>query len=375
MIGTYIRQPTGFKAFVPAPFPPPNLSFSDKVYAALDAANLSLGRLDGITELLPDLDFFILMYIRKEAALSSQVEGTRATMVDALKAEAELTHGLPDDVDDILRYIKAMNSGLARLKDFPLSLRLVREVHRLLLEGGRTEVHAYPGEFRTTQNWIGGGSPATARYVPPPPHDALRSMSEIEAFLHKEDSLPILLRAGLAHAQFETVHPFVDGNGRTGRLLVTFLLCELGALRRPVLYLSEFFKRNRDSYFDELQDYHDNSNVEGWLLFFLDGVRQVADEAIETVRAITRLRDKHIPVVATFGRNSETAMKLLRNMYSLPVVSVRNVALITGLSRTNANTLIGKFVDAGILNQTDESVEYGRTFAYTSYLEIFKPGT
>lgn len=312
------------------------------------------------------------MYIRKEAALSSQVEGTQATMVDAMKAEAQMTSGLPDDVDDILRYIQAMNQGLARLKELPLSLRLVREVHQTLLaSGGRSQGHVYPGEFRTTQNWIGGGSPTTARYVPPPPDSMRNAMADLENFIHAPTPLPILLRAGLAHAQFETIHPFVDGNGRTGRLLVTFLLCEKGALKRPVLYLSEFFKRYRDAYFDQLQAYHDSSNINGWLLFFLEGIRQVADEAIETVREINKLRDKDIPRVAGFGRNQATAMKLLKHMYGSPVISVKTVERVTQLSRTNANRLVTKFTDAGILTQTDESVEYGRTFIYREYLDLF----
>ncbi len=371
VIGRYVQQPTGYKAFIPVSFPPKGLSFS-RVQGQLEAANLSLGRLDGITELLPDLDFFILMYIRKEAALSSQVEGTQATMVDALKAEAQMTTGLPDDVDDILRYIKAMNQGLARLSELPLSLRLVREVHHTLLAaGGRSEGHGYPGEFRSSQNWIGGGSPSTARYVPPPPGELSRVMGEIEDFLHADDAYPILIRAGLAHAQFETAHPFVDGNGRTGRLLVTFLLCDKGALKRPVLYLSEYFKRNRSAYFDRLNDYHDSSAIEEWLEFFLEGVRQVANEAIETVRAVNRLRDEDLPTVAGFGRNQATAMKLLRHLYGRPIVAVSNVQSVTGLSRTNANQLVAKFVDAGILTLTDETVEYGRTFVYKRYLDLF----
>lgn len=371
MIGRYVRQQTGYKAFVPEAFPPRGLVLT-RIQNRLEAANLSLGRLDGITELLPDIDFFILMYIRKEAALSSQVEGTQATMVDALKAEEQMRSGLPDDVDDILRYIEAMNQGLARLSELPLSLRLVREIHHTLLAaGGRSESHAYPGEFRTTQNWIGGGSPNTARYVPPPPRELPRVMDDIQNFLHADDGHPVLIRAGLAHAQFETAHPFVDGNGRTGRLLVTFLLCDKGVLKRPVLYLSEFFKRNRNTYFDRLNEYHDSSAIEPWLEFFLEGVHQVAEEAIETVRAINRLRDEDVPRVAGFGRNQATAMKLLRHMYGRPVVSVRTVQHVTGLSRTNSNQLVAKFVNAGILIQTDETAEYGRTFVYKRYLDIF----
>ncbi len=372
MIGRYISQPGGFKAFEPGPFPPP-LDLSDRVYASLESANLSLGRLDGITELLPDLDFFILMYIRKEATLSSQLEGTQATMVDALRAEAHMTSGLPEDVDDILRYIQAMNHGLSLLKEIPLSLRLVREVHEALLSsGGRSHGHAYPGEFRRSQNWIGGGSPTTARFVPPPPDRLGQLLGDIEKFIHTADDVPILIKAGLAHAQFETVHPFVDGNGRTGRLLVTFMLCDNKVLHRPVLYLSEYLKRNRDSYFDRLQAYHDSADINGWLEFFLEGVRTVADEAIQTVRSVNRLRDQDIPLVAGFGRNQATAMELLRYLYGSPIVSVKIVQERTGLSRTNANSLVAKFVNAGILVQIDESVEYGRTFAYQSYLDLFR---
>ena len=196
-------------------------------------------------------------------------------------------------------------------------------------------------------------------------------MADLENFIHAPTSIPILMRAGLAHAQFETIHPFVDGNGRTGRLLVTFFLCEKGALKRPVLYLSEFFKRNRDAYFDQLQAYHDSSDINGWLSFFLEGIRQVADDAVETVRGFNTLRDKDIPRVAAFGRNQATAMKLLKHMYGSPVLSVKTVERITQLSRTNANRLVAKFTDAGILVQTDESVEYGRTFVYREYLNLF----
>jgi Fic family protein len=371
MIGRYIQQPTGYKAFVPYPFPPKDLTYS-RVQGHLEAANLSLGRLDGITEILPDVDFFILMYIMKEAALSSQVEGTQATMIDALKAEALMTSGLPKDFDDILRYIRAMNYGLDRLNELPLSLRLVREVHNTLLAaGGRSDSHPYPGEFRTSQNWVGGASLNTALFVPPPPSELPRVMADIETFLHADGEYPILIRAGLAHAQFETAHPFVDGNGRTGRLLVTILLCDKRVLRRPVLYLSEYFMRNRSAYFSLLNEYHDSSAIESWLEFFLEGVRQVADDAIETVRAVNRLRDEDLPRVAGFGRNQATALKLLRHMYARPVTSVRDVQSATGLSRGNANSLVAKFVNAGILVQTDETVEYGRTFVYKRYLALF----
>ncbi|MCC6687286.1 MAG: Fic family protein [Fimbriimonadaceae bacterium] len=372
MIGQYIQQPAGYRAFVPSSFPPADLRLSKKVEESLEAATLSIGRLDGITELLLDIDFFIFMYIRKEAALSSQVEGTRATMVDAMKAEIALTSGLPEDVDDILRYIAALNQGIKMLDEFPLTFRLIREVHETLLsDGGRSHGHAFPGQIRTTQNWINGGSPATARYVPPPPHLIGECLSEIEKFIHDSEACQTLVRAGLAHAQFETVHPFVDGNGRTGRMLVTFMLCQSKALSKPVLYLSEFFKANRDAYFERLQAYHDSSDIEGWLLFFLEGVREVADQAICTVRAINALRDQDMALMATFGKNSKTATRVLQHLFAQPVVSVRTVEGWAGIARPNANALVDKFVAAGILFQTDETKEYGRTFAYRNYLEIF----
>ncbi len=372
LIGRYIQQPTGYKAFVPEPFPPKGLVLSDNVLSDLEKATSSLGRLDGLAEMLPDLDFFIFMYVRKEATLSSQVEGTKATMVDALRAEVDLKQGLPDDVDDILRYIEALNLGMARLTELPLSIRLIREAHeRLLSPGSRTESHAYPGQLRTTQNWVGGATPDRARFVPPPPDQVPEALSQIERFIHLADAMPNLIRAGLAHAQFETVHPFVDGNGRTGRLLVTFMLCEKNLIRRPILYLSEFFKRHREIYFDRLHDYHDKGNVNEWLEFFLSGVQSVAEEGAETIRRINDLWNRDIPRVAGFGKNQETALKVIHHLFKSPIVTVRRIQEITGLARNNANRLVDKFVDAGILVQMDETVEYGRTFVYRDYLAIF----
>lgn len=370
-VGNYVQQPTGYRAFVPEPFPPADFTISNQVQASLELAQLSLGRLDGITELLPDLDFFITMYVRKEATYSSQVEGTRATLADAVLVEAEMRLGTPDDVDDILRHVNALNEGLRLLAEMPLSLRLIRQVHAVLLEsGGRATSHAYPGEFRRTQNWIGGGSPTSASFVPPPPDLVLPALSDLERFLY-DDETPLLVRAGLAHAQFETIHPFLDGNGRTGRLLVTLLLCERKALRQPVLYLSEYFKRNRDAYFLRLQMYHDQGDVQGWLLFFFDGIRQVSDEAIHTIREIVQLRERHVPLVAAMGKNRDLAMDLLKHLYRVPIVTVRTVETVTGLSRQNANRLVSKFAEAGILRQLNESKDYGRTFIYQDYWNVF----
>lgn len=346
MIGRHATQPGGFKAFVPEPFPP-KISLTPSVSFLLEAANISLGRLDGATELLPRLDFFILLYVRREAALSSQDEGTRATIVDSLKAEADMIAGLPDDVNDILRYTMAMNQGLSKLDSFPLSVRLVREVHQTLMEkGGRSDGNAYPGEIRRTQNWISGSSPATARFVPPPPDLVPAALSDVEKFIHSKVRLPVLVKAALAHAQFETIHPFVDDNGRTGRMLVTFYLYTERAIQRPILYLSEYFKRHRDTYFDRLHTYHEQANVNDWLEFFLNRIKEIADDAIRTVRGINALRERDLPLFAALGRNQEVAMTLLHHLYGSPLATVRTV-------------------------QTDESVEYGRTFIYQDYLKLF----
>jgi Fic family protein len=374
IIGRNVKQQSGYKAFLPEAFPPDGEILLDTTTAAfLEKANLLLGKLDGITELLPDFDFFIFMYVRKEAALSSQLEGTQATLADAIKAESAMRLGIPQDVDDIERYIKAMNYGLNRLDDFPLSLRLLLEVHAVLLGGGaRASGHAYPGEFRKSQNWIGGASPSTARYVPPPPSELLRTLGDLEKFLHAGDSLAKLVRAGLAHAQFETIHPFTDGNGRVGRLMIVFYLCEQKVLARPVLYLSEFFKKHRDTYFDLLHAYHEKGEVIPWLRFFLEGIADVSAEAIYTSRQIVSLRERDIGRVTAMGRGSPNALVLLRHLFAVPIVSVSNVEQATGLSRSNANKLVGRFVDGEILIPSADSAEYGRTFVYADYLSLFQ---
>jgi len=372
-IGQYIQQQAGFKAFIPDKFPPKDLVELDKqTIDLLSKATLSLGRLDGITELLPDLDFFIFMYVRKEAALSSQIEGTRATMADAIKAESEMPKDLPSDVDDIQHYIKAMNFGLKRLATLPLSKRLLREVHKVLLTDARTDYPATPGEFRKSQNWIGGGSPATARFVPPPVHNMMEAMDDFEKFLYAKDELPSIIKTGLAHAQFETIHPFLDGNGRTGRLMITFYLCQQNILKQPVLYISEYFKKHREAYFDLLESYHNRGEVLPWLKFFLEGVAVVSEEAIESSRKITELREKDIKEVYSMGRSAKVGMTLLQNLFKLPIVTVRKVEEFTELSRPNANKLVNKFIKADILVQADKTVEYGRSFVYKKYLNIFQ---
>ena len=372
-LGTFVKQPQGFKAFVPAHFPPKERFLFEPLTEQLHAkAALSIGKLDGITQLLPDLDFFIFMYVRKEAALSSEIEGTRATMSDSIRAEIEMTKDIPEDVDRILHYISAMNYGLNRLQTLPLSLRLIREVHKLLLEGTGDAPGKTPGDFRISQNWIGGATPATARFVPPPVKEMNHALNDLEKFMHDSIELSPLIKTALLHAQFETIHPFLDGNGRAGRLLTTFYLCQQGILERPTLYLSEYFKRHRDLYFDLLEGYHNRGEVEPWVNFFLEGIIDVAVKATETAKNINQLREVDTEKIQILGgRRTKNGMKVLRKLFELPIVNVKKVEEWTGLSRQSANILVSKFVELGILEQRDRNTTYGRDFEYKNYLKLF----
>jgi len=372
-IGKLIKQPTGYTAFVPDKFPPiPGINLGSKTQQLHSKASLMVGKLDGITQLLPDLDFFIFMYIRKEAAKSSEIEGTRATMIDVIKTEAEIDNKLPEDVDRILHYIKAMNYGLKRIEELPLSLRFIKEVHKVLLEGTVDAPGKTPGEFRISQNWIGGGSPNTAKFVPPPPTEMKQSLSDLEKFLYSEDEYSPLIKSALVHAQFETIHPFLDGNGRTGRLLTTFYLCKLGLLERPVLYLSDYFMNNQQAYYDALNAYHsEKGDVSIWLDFFLDGIAIIAKEAVEVSKKINDLTKKDTVKIQSLGRRAKTGMTVLENLYKLPIISVRKVEAWTGLSRTQSNELVQKLIELNILEQRNKDVEYGREFRYRDYLKLF----
>lgn len=374
MIGQNRQQKEGFKAFVPAPFPHEGLFVHSPTIIKKDAqASRLLGKLDGITQLLPDVDFFILMYIRKDATASSQIEGTKATMVDALEAGAKIESNVPPDVDDILHYIKAMNYGMKRLKEFPLSLRFIREIHQELMEGARSTHFSDPGNFRKSQNWIGGKNPADAEFVPPPVVLMHESLGDLEKFLHAEDTMPSLVKTAFIHAQFETIHPFLDGNGRTGRMLVTFYLWKEGLLERPVLFLSSYFKKYKKVYYQRLTDYREEK-VEKWIEFFLDGIIETAETAIETVKKITILREQDIGKISTMNKtSSESAMKILPKLFAQPIVTVGIVQKWAGFTtRTGAQKLIDRFIEKGILEIKDETKKYGRTYVYRKYLDIFE---
>lgn len=372
-IGIYQQQPTGYKAFMPAHFPSKDLiDWDSSLIMLLSEADRAIGRLNAVDQLVPDVDFFIFMYITKEASLSSQIEGTQATLIDYIKAEANLgDRDIPSDVDEIKNYIKAMNHGIERLKTFPLSWRLVREMHGVLLEGVRGQ-HRTPGEFRNSQNWIGGPTIETAVFVPPPAPNMHDALSDLEKFFHDATfKFPPLIKAGLIHAQFETIHPFLDGNGRMGRLLITFYLYKEKILLRPLLYISEFFKKHRSDYYDKLNSYRFDAGAENWLKFFLEGVRSVSEEAVITAQKITKLREEHIQKTSQFGRNADTALKLLNKLYSLPVVDTALVGKITSISsKANIGALIEKFLKAGILYEMTGR-ERNRMFIYRDYLRQF----
>lgn len=371
-IGELQQQKEGFRAFIPAPFPPKGgFELSPVVGRKNDTATRLLGKLDGITQLLPDMDFFLFMYIRKDAASSSQIEGTKATMIDAIEAEAKIDSDIPEDVDDILHYIKALNYGLARLEEFPFVLRFLCELHKELMTGARATHFSDPGEFRKTQNWIDGTRPDNAHFVPPPMEEMTRSLNDLEKFIHAEDDILPLIKAGLAHAQFETIHPFLDGNGRTGRMLITFYLWKEKLLEKPVLFLSSYFKKHQKVYYDRLDGYHEG-NVEAWMDFFLDGVTEIAEEGIGTVLAITKLREKDTMKIQSLSkRASESAVLVLPQLYKMPIVNVAKVQEWTGFTRAGAQNLINRFVELGILRVRDEKKTYGKSYIYKEYVDIF----
>ncbi len=374
-IGQYKKQPSGYKAFILDKFPPKEgFNFSTKIIKKASQANLLLGKLDGITQLLPDIDFFLFMYIRKDAASSSQIEGTRATMIDAIEAESKTSEKLPDDVDDILHYIQALNYGLERLGEFPLSLRFIRELHEQLMKDARSSHFCDPGNFRKSQNWIGGTNPNNANFVPPPQEEMQLALNDFENFLHTEDDelLPIV-KAGIIHAHFETIHPFLDGNGRTGRILITLYLWLQQLLGKPILFLSTYFKKHQTIYYEKLAQYHEgDGNSEAWLDFFLDGIVDVATEAIETVKQINILRDEDMTKIQGLGKTAAaSAIKVMPQLFKLPIVNVHIVQSWTGFTKQGAQNVIDRFMELGILQLKDEHVSYDRSFIYKRYVDIF----
>jgi Fic family protein len=400
--GNYVKQATGYQAFIPAPLPPdPPVVIDAELGRLMSEADRALGRLDGVATVLPNPDLFVSMYVRQEAVLSSQIEGTQSTLEDVLQFEVDSKgREFPKDIQEVVNYVRAMNYGLERLKTLPLSLRLIREIHGKLLEGVRGS-HRAPGEFRTSQNWIGppGCTLNTATFVPPPVHEMHEALHNTEKFLH-DNSLPLLIQCGLAHAQFETIHPFLDGNGRVGRLLITFLLCHRQALGRPLLYLSHYLKQHRAEYYDRLMAIRNDGNWEGWLKFFVRGVFEVSQKATETARSIVRLREEHRRVLsekllpekpataapdslhsrrrgaqAGYSREEVTAthydLLLLEYLSEQPIVTIRMVEQRLHCVFVTADKVVNRFVKLGLLEEVT-GYQRNRRFRYAPYLALFE---
>ncbi|OGZ74162.1 MAG: cell filamentation protein Fic [Candidatus Staskawiczbacteria bacterium RIFCSPLOWO2_01_FULL_37_25b] len=370
--GKYINQlkdDARYKAFVPDALPF-KIEVDEDLQSLLSKADLALGRLDGIAETLPDVDFFILMYIRKEATLSSQVEGTQATFADVLNAEAKIEDlEIRKDVDEILNYIDAMNYGLKRLKTFPLSLRLIKEIHKILLRGVRGE-YKEPGEFKKSQNWVGGTTIERASFVPCPPQEVMSALYNMEKFLHNNSRFPVLIKTGLIHSQFENIHPFLDGNGRIGRLLITFYLCQQKALDKPLLYLSEFFKKYRQEYYDRLNAVHEKDDIESWLKFFLEGIAVTANQAVDTSKKIIKLKDEDTKKILSLGRSASKATLVFNSLFHTPTLTVKAVEKITGLKNPNALLLVSKMIKMGILKEITGR-KRNKVFRYQNYVNLF----
>jgi Fic family protein len=364
------------RAFLPAPLPPtPPLDIDGGLQRTLEAATLALGRLDGVSTLLPDTSLFLYTYVRKEAVLSSQIEGTQSSLSDLLLFELEESPGVPNaDVVEVSNYVAALEHGLARLRGgFPLSNRLIREIHGVLLSRGRGSGKA-PGEFRRSQNWIGGTRPGNAHFVPPP-HTAVEDcMADLERFLHAEDGVPVVVRAGLAHVQFETIHPFLDGNGRVGRLLITFLLCHAGVLREPLLYLSLHFKQHRSTYYELLDRVRHEGDWEGWLVFFLEGVRETADGAVATARRLAQMFHDDRQQIEPAGRRAGSALRVHEALKAHPLLSLPAICDRTGLSFPAASSAIDLLLERGIARELTGQ-RRNRLFLYDRYLAILNEGT
>ena len=365
-----IRQPEGYRAFIPASLPPdPPLAFDTQLASVLAGAGTALGRLDGVAATLPNPDLFVAMYVRREAVLSSQIEGTQSTLDDVLAFEIDPDRpSLPGDTKEVVNYINAMHYGLGRLDSLPLSLRLLREIHEHLMAGTRG-ANKSPGQFRESQNWIGSGLLAEATFVPPPPADMRAALANLERFLYESRGLDPLIVCALAHAQFETIHPFLDGNGRVGRLLITFLLCHEKVLQRPVLYLSHYLKQHRASYYDRLMAIRFAGDWEGWLRFFLTGVAEVAREAERTARQIVQLRED-VRQRAQKARMSASSFRLLDHLFERPVINVRAAAEELKISYVRANVLIRELCEVGVLSEITGGSR-NRIFRFAPYLDLF----
>ena len=376
--GYAMKTLRGYSAFMPAKLPPePPVAVDTEMQKLLSLADRKLGRLDGITEILPNPELFVAMYVKKEAVLSAQIEGTQASLVDVLNVPSdEREENSPAGVKDVVNYVNAMQWGLHQLETLPLSLRLIKGIHKVLLKDVRGS-EKEPGEFRRSQNWIGapGCTLETAVFVPPDVHEMEQAMGDLELFIHEDDDIPALIKIALIHAQFETIHPFLDGNGRMGRLLITFWLCERKILSQPLLYLSYYFKQNRTEYYDRLMDVRTKGDWEGWVKFFLRGVANVSDEATEAAKQIIALKTMYSKVLYDQDKSNSNYQRLLDQLFEYPVLTKKEAAEYIDVSTPTAGTIIETFCELGILTDlTPEKARY-KTYAFSQYLAILEKGT
>jgi Fic family protein len=378
--GQYITSTVGgesYKAFLPSPLPPdPPLALDGELLQWLEKANRAIGRLDGISDVLPDSHLFLYQYVRKEALLSSQIEGTQSSFSDLLLFEMDEAPGVPlDDAREVSNYIAAMNHGLRRMSEgFPLSLRLLREIHGILLKDG-LGAQKQPGEFRRSQNWLGGSRPGNAVFVPPPPEHLMECLDPFERFLHDDaQPTPVLLKASLAHVQFETIHPFLDGNGRLGRLLITLILINEGVLREPLLYLSLYFKTHRSDYYDHLQRVRLEGDWEGWLRFFLQGVFETAQQAVETARTVLDLFEQDRERIRGLGRIAGSCLQLHQRLQQKAIVNIPDSARELEINRTTISNCIRRLQELGIVREITGQ-RRNRLFVYDRYVQILSEGT
>ncbi len=375
--GIFVPQTGGYEAFIPHPLPPRTpVKFDDELQSLLSKADRALARLDGIITVLPNPDIFIAMYVKKEALLSAQIEGTQASLEGVLEFEANLTPKEDiNDIKEVVNYIKALNYGIERLKELPMSLRLIKEIHRILVEGTRGSSKT-PGEFRTSQNWIGppGASLVEAIFVPPPPDMVISAMGELENFFYEHDQIPPLIKIALIHAQFETIHPFLDGNGRIGRLLITFYLYWKDILSKPLLYLSFYLKKNRAEYYDLLMKVRMEGAWEEWTKFFLRGIGEISGEAADTAREIIKLKEDLITKLYEKSISSVYAIKLIDLLFDTPLIDVKNVVEKLNISKETANELVKKFETLSVLKEITGKQRY-KKYLFKDYVDIIARGT
>lgn len=371
---TNLSGEMAYKSFVPTPLPPkPSIELTEDMINLLIKANSQLAVLESIATRIPNVELFISMYVRKEALMSSQIEGTQATLEDVFDPmiEANTNH----NVADVVNYIKATEFAIKRLHELPLCNRLIKETHAVLMEGVRGQEKS-PGEFRRSQNWIGGqGSTLkNARYIPPSPDDMIEAMSDLEKYINADDELDALIRAALIHYQFETIHPFLDGNGRVGRLLITLFLMEKKVLSTPALYISYFLKKNRVEYYDRMTEVRAKGNYEQWVTFFLRALLESAEDATATIDELIALHDKNAAVISGMGRAAKNAMLVFEYLEANPIIEIRKTAEALSITFNTASSAVKRLTDAGILVQTTNASR-NRTFAYEDYLSILRKGT